>query len=304
MQTSKITNTWISFNVLFFLFVPNVQSNAENKTNDRPSAIFWEIQNPKTKECSYLYGSIHIQDQRVFNIDSTVWQKMNTCKRFALEMEIDKISPITMIQYINMDSTYDILLSATDLHLLKKACSDIGMSYESIAKMRPFFLSALISLSQIPKDMDEPLDSYFLKIARKNKMEIVGIETLEDQMRVVNSISMSMQLEMMMSGIRDLSPQSRQSELDKLMTPYLNEDSEMLWNLSSDTTQIESNAEFVENFLLKRNQTMAQVMDKNMQESTVFTVIGAAHLGGPLGVVALLQQKGYKVRPLKVGLNK
>lgn len=305
MQTRYSKRSLPSFFFFLTLLLPFSQINATNDTNKKTSAIFWEIRNPKTGALSYLYGSIHIQDKKVFAFDSTVLNKMKTCQTFALEMELDKISPSSMMKYMNMKDSYDALLSAEDLQIFKNVCENsIGINYKTISKMHPFFVSMMIMMPYFPKDMEDPLDAYFLKLARKNKMNVIGIESLEEQMQTVNSMPMPLQIEMLISAIRDMSKEKMQAEVDKLMEPYLREDSEALWTLSSDTTQIESNTTFVENFLLKRNVNMANVIDEAMQKSTVFTVIGAAHLGGPQGIVALLQQKGYTVLPLKAGLLK
>ena len=40
-------------------------------------------------------------------------------------------------------------------------------------------------------------------------------------------------------------------------------------------------------------------MAQQMQKESTFFAVGAGHLGGPTGVVALLQQKGYIVTAIK-----
>jgi uncharacterized protein len=42
------------------------------------------------------------------------------------------------------------------------------------------------------------------------------------------------------------------------------------------------------------------VMKTNMQKSSCFFAVGAAHLGGDIGVIALLRKQGYNVKPIKL----
>jgi uncharacterized protein YbaP (TraB family) len=52
-------------------------------------------------------------------------------------------------------------------------------------------------------------------------------------------------------------------------------------------------------FIEERNRTMSEVVLALMEKGTVpFVVVGAGHLIGPEGLVALLRESGYRVEPL------
>jgi uncharacterized protein YbaP (TraB family) len=53
-----------------------------------------------------------------------------------------------------------------------------------------------------------------------------------------------------------------------------------------------------EHMLYKRNENMVRVMDSLMQHKTVFAGVGAAHLAGEKGMLKMLENEGYTVKPL------
>jgi uncharacterized protein YbaP (TraB family) len=59
----------------------------------------------------------------------------------------------------------------------------------------------------------------------------------------------------------------------------------------------EGYSEIEDRLLLQRNKDWLDKIETMLGEpENIFIVVGAGHLVGPEGVVALLKQKGYKVR--------
>ena len=54
-------------------------------------------------------------------------------------------------------------------------------------------------------------------------------------------------------------------------------------------------AEFEDLLLVGRNKNWIPIMEKMMISKTTFFAVGAGHLGGKNGVIALLRKQGYKV---------
>ncbi|MGM9782579.1 MAG: TraB/GumN family protein [Paludibacteraceae bacterium] len=51
----------------------------------------------------------------------------------------------------------------------------------------------------------------------------------------------------------------------------------------------------------ERNDAWVRQLPKLMSEQPCFVVVGALHLAGENGLVALLRKAGYKVKPVKNG---
>ena len=59
-------------------------------------SLLWKVSGNGLDKPSYLYGSIHIQDNRVFSFDTTVITTLLSCEAFAMEILMDEIDPKTL----------------------------------------------------------------------------------------------------------------------------------------------------------------------------------------------------------------
>ncbi|HNP55034.1 MAG TPA: TraB/GumN family protein, partial [Ferruginibacter sp.] len=60
---------------------------------------------------------------------------------------------------------------------------------------------------------------------------------------------------------------------------------------------------FREVFIVRRNHIQARAIDSLLHTGSLFAGVGASHLPGKEGVLALLQQMGYRVRPVQLTGN-
>jgi uncharacterized protein YbaP (TraB family) len=53
-------------------------------------------------------------------------------------------------------------------------------------------------------------------------------------------------------------------------------------------------------FLDDRNSRWIPLIQQSMQKHPIFIAVGSGHLGGPNGVVRLLQREGYTLTPIRI----
>jgi len=278
------------FKILIFL------STVQFASGQTEQSLLWEISGPGLDEPSYLYGTIHIQDKRVFSFDSIVWKKFNECEAYAMELLLDEIDKEEIQKMMLMkDTTLRDLLSPEDYKLLdqffrKKTGTGI-MLYD---KMKPFMVYSQISISGFSQDMPLALDAYFLEKARKSGKKALGIEKLSDQLGAIDQITLKDQAQMLMVFVKDTSS-LEDNGFEEMLKSYCNADLKMLTEMTADTS-LPGN--FEEAFLTKRNETMAKNIVKFSKKQRTFSAIGAAHLGGEKGVIELIRKKGYMVKAI------
>ncbi|MGH2553057.1 MAG: TraB/GumN family protein, partial [Chitinophagaceae bacterium] len=86
---------------------------------------------------------------------------------------------------------------------------------------------------------------------------------------------------------------------EKLQEAYRNGNLDLLDSINKYNS---TSAAFDEKFLYRRNEIQAASIDSILRSgSTLFVGVGAAHLPGERGVIEILRQKGYKLRPVKMG---
>ncbi len=256
-------------------------------------SLLWKIYGKGLRDTSYLYGTIHIQDKRVFRFDSIVYDKLNAVEAYAMELNPEKIDMEAMKKEMLMKKhTLNELLSDSDYKYLDNYMKKkMGTGVLLYNKMKPFFLESQLSQMDMPKDEGKALDLYFFNYAKSHQKIILGIEKLEDQLGAIKAISLPDQAKMLMQTVRD----TTRANYEELLNAYLHADFNKFAELMKDTT-LPSN--FEEALLTKRNKGMAKHIIQYCKKQPTFNAIGAAHLPGKNGVIALIRKKGYTVEPI------
>ena len=63
-------------------------------TQSSNNSIFWEVTGNGLTQPSYLYGTIHLMDARVFQFDKIVLKKLKKCEVVTGELVFDKVKNI------------------------------------------------------------------------------------------------------------------------------------------------------------------------------------------------------------------
>ncbi|MBO7570850.1 MAG: TraB/GumN family protein [Bacteroidales bacterium] len=264
-------------------------------------SILWKVTGKKIKSPSYLYGTIHIQDKRVFAFDNTVTDAFNSCDAFAMEILMDEIDPKESQEATLMKDgkTLKTIMSAEDYKLLDSAfTAATGASLLLYNKMKPFFVSSAMMQAGMKQDMETALDLYFLQNARKAGKSCYGVEKFMDQINAIDAISLEDQVKMLMDGIKDTTSDGNNKEEEQfadLLDAYLTFNLDKALEMSSDPSLP---AEFNQAFLINRNSGMAKNFLKIAKKQSLFCVVGAAHLPGEQGVISHLRKAGLTVEPV------
>ena len=144
------------------------------------------------------------------------------------------------------------------------------------------------------------LDLKLAKIATFNNLEVQGVETIKEQFASMASIPEADQLEMLKSSIKF---QSRaQDMLETMIGMYVRRQMGAAWPFQLmmarksqfDVKKFES---FRQLLIIKRNKRMRDRALQYLKKGGAFFAVGALHLSGKQGLVALLRQSGYRVTP-------
>lgn len=144
------------------------------------------------------------------------------------------------------------------------------------------------------------IDDYFQKVARRNNEPIGGLETVDYQASTLYSyMSMERQIENLMCVIDNSAYVT--GYIDKIMKAYYRQDMDALYLAMKEKRNngCDSTPEEEEVLIYGRNSAWAEAMPAIMSERPTLFVVGAAHLPGERGVLALLKAKGYTVEPVQ-----
>jgi len=186
--------------VLLFSFTFFFTSNFAN------AQLLWEISGNKLTQKSYLFGTVHIGDERVIDYASNVYPYMDNSLTVAGELDLNVMTSILAVAYVlsPRDSTLSKLLTKEEYQEIKPyLVQQIGELAPFLDMVRPIFIMAMLQekeQEQLAKSLDKTkkgenasvekfpaLDMYLQNRARENDQKVIGLETVKEQMTALNS---------------------------------------------------------------------------------------------------------------------
>jgi uncharacterized protein YbaP (TraB family) len=150
------------------------------------------------------------------------------------------------------------------------------------------------SLMGMPMGDNVVYELYFTEKFEDTDRPVSGLETADDQMKILTSIPVEEQAAALMEAVRN--PSSLCGQLDALVTIYRQQDIQLMIEMSADD---QSMGDHLDSFLDQRNKNwIPQIHRKVQSGDCLFIAVGAAHLAGPNGVIHLLRKEGYILKPL------
>lgn len=263
------------------------------------NALLWQISGKGLKKPSYLYGTIHAICPEQLVISQLLKDKVGQTEQLTLELDMD--DPNMMGQFMTSaklpeGQSLKALFSEGQYKLLAAYFADnFGVDLAYLDSMKPFILQTMI-LSKLTDCTSESYEQKLMDIAHGNQREVIGLETVQQQMHAVDQLPDTMYADMLVRMVNDIA----QSKADyrKMVDLYLAQDLTGLDSLMKKSYKEEEYKKFEEVFLAQRNQAWIPVMEKMAKAKPTFFAVGAAHLSGQNGVIALLRKQGYKVTPV------
>ncbi len=288
--------------LLLFLFqLTNAQPAEKIPTNKDDNSLLWEISGQHLPKPSYLFGTFHIMCKEDIQFSNTLNAAIKNSDEVYFEMDLDDPSNLLgALRYMNMKDGKVLkdLYTETEYARLKTFFEDsLGMSLNMFQHMKPNFLEALFYPHMLPCKTMGGVEEELLKIAKKQKKEIRGFETMEFQSSVFDSIPYKSQATELLNTIDSM--EMYKKYFDTMLTVYK---TQQLTSIESMFTKSEFGMDENRDILLdNRNINWVNQLNDILPGKNVFIAVGAGHLVGEKGLLSLLRKAGYTLRPL---LNK
>lgn len=283
----------------------NTENNTEALASDDiivedGNSLLWKIEG-KNSQTSYIYGTMHMINEEYYNFTPLMAEKI--MESDAIIMEVGGMpDPIETFKMMSLDSgeVYDYFSTEQLEQLMTFFETNLQTDKETFHKtystMRPFFILQAISQSYFEEGaMSYDLD--IMAMAAQNKIPLIGLETIEEQLGFFDVISNDEMASIIMESIVDY--KKGKKDTDKLMKLYAKQRVDKLIPLMKK--QSPEFMKFEDIFLYNRNKAWIPKIISEIQEKKCFIAVGAAHLFGEGGVLDLLEKEGYKITPIFTG---
>lgn len=298
------------FQFILFLFIGSTSLAQETTVREFPMedrALLWKIEGNGIKTKSYLFGTVHLIDKELFFFPKKLEKIVS--KSDLLTMEIAGIPDMASSMELMMlkeGSFFDFFTDEQTDSLLTWISEHTSLSEKSFrmmaGKMHPFVVSQMLTEmdESNPNRGMENKKSYEVElqaIADDKKIEIQGFETAAEQMGFFSAFSDEQQVDMVMAIVRDTSSFNL-DETAKITQLYTDQNIDGLYQLIADEGDVLDGMNEI--LLDNRNKRWIPMIEKMIAEKSTFIAVGAGHLGGPNGVIRLLEAQGYTLTPIEL----
>jgi uncharacterized protein len=257
--------------------------------------LFWQLESP-SGQVSYLFGTMHTDDNRVTNFSAPVIQVLKKVNMFMLE--VAEAPPVSLLQM--PEGNLKLLLSEAELQQVAALADMHVIPMNAVVKMKPWLLAVMFDL---PKPQTPFAQDLLLKAkAEEFDKRIVGLESAQAHFGVMDSLSMDEQL-LMLRAVLKRSQKQKEQDFERLMKAYLAGDADQVANMDDAMTRGILPAALWQRMRVKlldeRNVVMAERSLEQARQGSVFIAVGAAHLAGKNGLLQAFRQAGFKVTAIK-----
>jgi len=273
------------------------------------SGLLWKLEKEGGKP-SFLFGTMHMTDPRVTRLTPAAQKAFDASDVVVIETT-DVLDQSRMMAAIAAEpelmmftdaTTLSSLLSPQDAAAVDEALEERGIPAASVAKMKPWMLSAMIALPACElarKAGGLPvLDVKLAEDAKAAGKRLEGLESAADQLRAMASLPMDFHMKGLVETLK-LGDRA-DDVIETMIVLYEREDTGMFWPLfravlPSVGEDEAGYAAFDEAVITSRNRTMVDHAGPILARGNAFIAVGALHLPGPDGLIELFRKAGYTV---------
>ncbi|MBN1598662.1 MAG: TraB/GumN family protein [Bacteroidales bacterium] len=258
------------------------------------NSTLWEISGNGLNESSYLFGTLHAVPGKQFEISDSVQKYLNISGTLILEIDPDipigEQVKLAQRMFLPKGVTIENYIDSVQYELFYNYLKDsIKIKEGKINRyftLKPAFMQTMILTEFI--DKPKAYDIELKKLAGKKK-NFIPLETIDEQMNLLDSIPFEQQLAF----------NSCNYKLDKeyfsLLNLYLKQDLQGINSLMFSDPEFEN----IENDLLtERNINWIPKINESIANESSFIAVGCAHLIGDEGLISLLIKEGYILQPI------
>jgi hypothetical protein len=249
----------------------------------------------------YLAGSVHALGADAYPLPAPFEKAFEAAGTLVEELDLAEAASLSAMPALlrkglySDGRTFEGAVSNETAAKVAQYFKQTGLPMEMIRPMKPWMVMLMLTAFELKKaglDANLGLDKYFYDKAVAAKKPVIGLETAEFQIDRFDKMADAVQEQMLRSTLADIDAQG--TELKSMITAWRRGDARAL-ETSVRTSFADYPAAYASLIAERNRNWMPQLQMCLSSPTPCFVVVGAAHMVGPDGLLALLQQKGYRV---------
>jgi len=280
------------------------QNNTAKKTlPSTQNSLLWKVSGNGLSKPSYLFGTMHIICASDIVVSDSLKSAIKNSDNVYLELAMDDMFSMLFgaMAHLNMreDTTLSDLLSPADYQKVKsyfEKGSAAMLPFSIMERFKPFFTASMIAQQGSSCQTPVSVESLIMEEAKSFDKKIRGLETVEYQLSIFDSIPYKDQAQQLVKMVDGDTGPGEEKEMKTLTDAYRNQELSKLDDLTKNDASIGNYADLL---LYNRNAAWVKKLQGLMADKSLVIAVGAGHLPGDRGVINLLRKAGYKVEPVK-----
>lgn len=274
-------------------------SAAWHRTEAQEKSLLWKV--GKAGNSIFLLGSIHYLRQENYPLNQDILDAFAASKNLVLEVDLNgsggaDAQKTVLAKAVYRDGTsLPQNVSEETYRKASQRATDLGLDMRILNPMKPWFVALnllAINLRRLGFDPKFGVDRYLAARAKETGKATSGLETLEFQLGLFDHLSKDEQELMLRETVGELDRLDK--DIHDIVRAWLKGDADRLAELL--LAGMREYPELQQKIIVERNRRWMDEIEKLLdQDSGAMVVVGAAHLVGQDGVVAMLQARGYTV---------
>lgn len=270
-----------------------------------PKPLLWKVSDADNS--IYLLGSFHLLKDSDYPLADSTYAALEDAERVVFELAPAEMNDPalgqkmgaaamrtdgTTLQQSVPEETWNQLLAFT----IKR-----GMPIANLQRFEAWFVGLIVSLTEMQAlglDPEKGLDKHFAQRAAEAGKPVSGLETGDQQIALFDGMDATQQLQYLQDTLSELS--NVEAEIDRMHGLWRSGDGQALYAATGAEMKAEYPALY-QRINVDRNRAwlprLAGMLDDSDSDDTL-VVVGALHLLGDDGVLAMLKAKGYQVERL------
>lgn len=273
-----------------------LSSEAVAQTPSSPRPALWVVSDADST--IYLFGTIHFMRQGADWRTDKVAAALAASQSLVLEVANpeDQAAVVPLIQQYGRspERLLSTLLSPDEFHRFDVAASAIGASGAQMEALRPWLAGVMLSAAIPARGGFDPasgVDVLLRAQAKSTGLPLKGLETPEDQIRMLSSFPEDGQLAFLRTTLDNFD--KAPTELAELADVWRRGDVEGIARVTLNPMTTRSPAVY-QTVIVERNRRWAsQIAQMLVGSGTTFVAVGALHLAGDDSVQNFLHHDGF-----------
>ena len=248
---------------------------------------------------SFVLGTIHVEDPRVATIPDSVAQILPRVKLLAMEIAPAEVADDRLgdLELLDAGGRLEPLIGTRAFAQVRADLTANGTPEETVARLKPWAAMMKLKWGR-PRSDVRTLDENLLAAARERRLRFVSLESIDEQIAAFDSIPMASQVALLRNAVEQRAAIEAMTE--PTIAAWQRGDLAELARLPERYTRqfpgmTPHYAELTRHIIVGRTVVIHHRLFMPMRAGGVLVAVGALHLYGSEGLLALLAGDGYRV---------